>query len=336
MSADTPAVSDLLKIASPVYPAMALLAGMQLEVFSHLAKGPRSVDEVASEMGADSARLTRLLYALASTELLTIEDGLFANGRLADHFLVRGKPGYMGGTHELWSDLWSATMQTAESVRSGRPAVQHDFEEMSGDELRALFRGLHAGAVNSGRILAKELELSGGEHLLDVGGGSGGLAIGACQSIHELRATVADLPRVIEIAKEFIAETDFQDRIALAPANLLTGEIEGGFDVAILRNVIQILSADDAARIINNVAKSLASGGQIHIVGWVLEDSRLSPPAAVNFDLVFLNIYDDGAAHTKSAHRSWLEAAGFNDITFRPAPPGGMPPGTMLVSAVKI
>jgi hypothetical protein len=50
------------------------------------------------------------------------------------------------------------------------------------------------------------------------------------------------------------------------------------------------------------------------IVGHLLEDSRLSPAAAVGINLVFLSIYDEGQAYTETEYRNWLAEAGFSDI----------------------
>jgi hypothetical protein len=58
----------------------------------------------------------------------------------------------------------------------------------------------------------------------------------------------------------------------------------------------------------------LSPGGYIYILGAVLDDSRLSPPGTVSFNLVFLNVYDAGEAYTEQEYRRWLEEAGFGHI----------------------
>jgi hypothetical protein len=49
----------------------------------------------------------------------------------------------------------------------------------------------------------------------------------------------------------------------------------------------------------------------------MLENSRLSPKTAVEWNLVFINTYDDGQSFTKKEHREWLEEAGFEDTNFK-------------------
>ena len=45
------------KIATSVYPPFALLAGMQLDLFTPLKDGPMNVDQIAATIGVGSAKL---------------------------------------------------------------------------------------------------------------------------------------------------------------------------------------------------------------------------------------------------------------------------------------
>ncbi len=332
-SAELPARAELQSRANQVYPAMVMLAGMQLDIFTQFKNGPLEADTVARSLGVEPRKLSRLLYALVASELLEVEGGLFSNSPLADHLLVKGKPSYAGGVHELWSDLWSATLKTAETIRTGVPQAKHDFENISDEEIGAFLRGQHSGAIAAGRILGNELRFNG--CLLDVGGGSGGLAMGACEVVPNLTATVAELPAIAPTTRKFLTAAGVTDRIDVVPVNLVTTEMDGTYDVAILRNLLQTMAADDGRRLIQNVGKTVVPGGRIHVLGFMLEDSRLSPRTALNFDIVFLNIYDDGAAYTIGDQQSWLEAAGFSQFECGPVPAGSGSPGTMLISATK-
>ena len=62
-----------------VYPSMAMLAGMQLDVFTPLKDGPMSGARLAEALDVSQEKLRPLLYALVNAELLRIEDDQFAN-----------------------------------------------------------------------------------------------------------------------------------------------------------------------------------------------------------------------------------------------------------------
>ncbi len=108
-------------LRSAVYPSFALLAGMQLDLFTALAAAPLTAQQLAAATVTDAPRLRVLLYALVNAGLLTVEDECFANTAEAEVFLVRGREGSMLERHHLWSELWRALGHTADSIRDGRP-----------------------------------------------------------------------------------------------------------------------------------------------------------------------------------------------------------------------
>jgi SAM-dependent methyltransferase len=297
-----------------VYPALAMLAGMQLDVFSPLAAGPRTAPALAEALGVQPQKLGPLLYALVTAGLLTVDGDCFANTPESMEFLVRGKPRYLGGTAEAYADLWSATLHTAASIRSGLPQARHDFARMSADELRAFIRGIDAGAGATARRLYKDYPLAARRHLLDAGGGAGGLALALGRLCPDLRATVAELPSVASIARESVAESGLAARVDVIEADLVAGPPPGRYDLATLRSVLQVLAPADAARVVTNVAAALAPGGELFVVGRMLDDGRLSPPEAVAVNVMFLNVYDAGQAWTESEYRGWFRAAGLVDV----------------------
>jgi len=316
--AGKPRPDTINRLAGGVYPALAMLAGMQLDVFSPLADGPLTAEELAKILDVDAARLRPLLYALVTTGLLELAGERFANSAEAAHFLIKGRRGYIGGQHEIFADLWSATLQTAESIRTGVPQARHDFNAMSHDELRAFVRGLDAGAGAAARRLLRDHDFTRFRHMLDAGGGSGGLAIALCRACPELDATIADLPNVAAVTREFVADAGMSGRIAVLDADLVATPPAGRYDAAVLRALVQVLGPEQARQVVANVAAALAPGAEIFIVGRVLDDSRLSPPDAVAVNVMFLNVYEAGQAYTEAEHRAWLQAAGFTEVTRTP------------------
>jgi hypothetical protein len=123
------------KLASAVYPAFAMVAGMQLDVFTPLKDGPMSAEHLAAALTVHPRKLRPLLYALVAAGLLTVQDERFANTSEAAHFLVRGQPAYRGGTYEGLLLRWHATLHTAETIRTGVPQAQVDYAAMSPDQL---------------------------------------------------------------------------------------------------------------------------------------------------------------------------------------------------------
>ncbi|MDX1616992.1 MAG: methyltransferase [Candidatus Promineifilaceae bacterium] len=304
----------IFDITSAVHPAFAFLAGTQLDVFTPLGAGPLTAEQIADSLNLDGSKLAPLLYALAAYGFLTVDDGRFANSELASHYLVRGSPRYMGQMHRLLSQMWEAELSTAATIRTGVPQAKHDYSSLPKEELEHTLRGLHPGAIAAAYALMKRFDFAAHNSLIDVGGGSGGVAITIAESYPQLEATILDLPTVTPIARQFVDRSQARDRIHLVAQDIVQHPIKGSFDVAILRAFIHVLGPAEIRQALRHVGNALKPGGQIYISGPVMDDSRTSPPETAAFNLVFLNVYDHGQAYTEGEHREWLEEAGFTEV----------------------
>ncbi len=314
-----------------VYPSFALLAGMQLDLFTPLKAGPMHPEQIANAIGVGVAKLKPLLYALVAAELLTVKGDRFANTVEANHFLVRGSPAYMGGVHPLYADLWDAALQTAESIRTGQPQAKHDYTQMPHEALETFYQGLHPGALTTGRTLVKDYGLSSCQRLLDVGGGSGGVAIAAVKACPHIQATVVDVSNVTPITQRFVTEAGVSDRVKVIAGNIVEAPLDGSFDAVILKSFIQVLSPSDAQRALKNINATMGPGGVIYILGiGILDNSRISPRGAAITNTIFINIYDEGQAYTEAEYYDWITAAGF--VNFKR---DTLPDGLGIITAQK-
>jgi hypothetical protein len=294
----------------------AMLAGMQLEVFTHLAEGPQTSTELADGLGVAEDRLVRLLYGLVASRLLEVQDGRFTNAPEAATFLVKGRPGYLGGLHELLNILWHADLCTAESIRSGRPAAPHDFSKGTDEEVAAMMRGLHSHSVADGRYLAHRFDFTQCHSIVDVGGGSGGLVAALCEEHPGLHGTLFDLPRTCVLAAPMLRECPGGDRVTIEAGDILVAPPKEMHDAATMKSVVQVFGPTDAALAIANTAAAVRPGGAIYIVVGVglLDDDRAGPPRAVFRNLGLMNVYPAGAAYTEGEYFAWLGAAGCEDV----------------------
>ncbi len=61
------------RLVNMAYPSFAMLAGMQLDLFTPLKDGPMSTEQLAVALGVGPAKLEFLLYSLVAANLLTME-----------------------------------------------------------------------------------------------------------------------------------------------------------------------------------------------------------------------------------------------------------------------
>jgi SAM-dependent methyltransferase len=300
-------------LAAAVYPSFAMLAGMQLDVFTPLASGPLKAEQIAQAIGVGVLKLKPLLYALVAAGLLVMEDELFANSPEASQFLVQGRPLYIGMRQHAYLRRWRSMLQVGECVRTGSPQGRLNYATMSKDELESFYRGTYTEAAATGHYLLEHRDFSRFRRLADVGGGSGGLAITIAQALPGLEATVVDLPTTIPITRRHVEGAGMADRVRVQAADVVNAALPGTYDAAILRGLLIVLTPDQGRRVVQNVSRGLEPGGTIFIVGWILDDSRVSPPEIVAYNLHFINSLDEGQLYTEGELRGWLAEAGFVD-----------------------
>tara|TARA_B100000315_G_scaffold194243_1_gene184886 strand:+ start:5399 stop:6412 length:1014 start_codon:yes stop_codon:yes gene_type:complete len=298
--------------------ALAMLAGVQLDLFNPLRDEPLTGEQIAESIGVDPDRLSLLLYALVSAGLLTVDDGRFANTAESGHFLASGSPDYMTDLRTEWAGEFDRKLKTAESLRTGKPQAKLDFAESPPEQIETFLRMIDGRGRPLARLLAERYDFSSTKTLLDAGGGVGGVAITITEIWPQIHATVAELPMVTPIAEKVVAEEGAGDRVSVVAADVTAEPIPGTYDVAIAKALLQTLSPDDAQAAVKNIGRSLRPGGDIYIIGSFLDVSRTAPIQSVIFNLMFINIYDVGESYTEQMHRGWLEDAGFVDIKREP------------------
>ncbi len=113
--------STINKLRDEVALPFAMLAGMQLDLFSPLENGPMSLEQLAEALDVRPLKLRPLAYALVAAGLLDVEGEQFSNTPESNRFLVKGTPTYVGGMHETLASNWEAALKSAESIRTGIP-----------------------------------------------------------------------------------------------------------------------------------------------------------------------------------------------------------------------
>lgn len=306
-------------LVTQAYGAFALLAGMELDLFTPLASGPLTAAEMADILTrdgtpADPGRLHRLCRVLVGFGLLQAEtSGRFALTDEAAKTLVKGLPGYRGNAASAYSEGWRACLETATSIRQHTPAAHLDFADGSPDRTLAVLRGLAPQAVAGGKALLKHLDFTGIYRMIDIAGGSGALSVTVRTAHPHIVATIVELPEVAEQTRLLLDEQPGGGEVTVIGGDAVAGPLPGGFDLAVMRCFLQLFGPVQIAAALATAHKALAPAGQLAIIGYCLTDDERGPALALGADLLFLNYYDAGAAYRLGEYRVWLKEAGFSD-----------------------
>src|SRR5882762_1537174 len=85
-----------------------LAAGVELDVFSHIAEGKRTAKDVAGAAGASPRGMAHILDALTGIGYLRKTGSSYGLRPVSATFLVRGKTAYMGAMAQAMSLTWDA------------------------------------------------------------------------------------------------------------------------------------------------------------------------------------------------------------------------------------
>lgn len=111
--------------------------------------------QIAEALSVHQDKLRPLPYALVAAGLLTSDGESFTNNAEADHYFMRGKPSYRGGTHGNVRRSWENVLHTAETIRTGVPQRRADFSPMEPERMEALTRGRETETTTAARELMR-------------------------------------------------------------------------------------------------------------------------------------------------------------------------------------
>lgn len=302
----------------------ALMAAVEIGLFTAVSQGAGTYEEVAAALRIHSTNAERLMVMLCATGLLEKSDDRHVNAADVERFLVQGKPGYMGPWITFTKPQWNEWGRLSEHLRETNLRVVGSIGDFTVEDARRYHAATYSIGLGAGRRFVRQVDLTGRRRIMDIGGGSGAYCIAAANEHATLTAVVLDLPPVCEVAREFIAEHGLSDRIAAQPCDFTRDPFPSDCDVAIMASNLPMYSREVIAMVIRKAHDALLPGGEMHLIGETTSDDRTGPwgPAfwglgqAVNDSL--------GLAHSEADVTGYFRAAGFEAVTVCAFIPGSL------------
>lgn len=311
----------LMQLATGFWASKALFAAHELDLFSLLSRlGGGTAAQVAADLDIAERPAEMLLTACASLGLLDKRADRYQNEPLAEKYLVRGEPDYFGG-FIAFNDkrIYGSYGRLTEAVHSNRPvgwdpAKQRSFFDSDDTTItRDFYEAMHSLSTPTGHALASVADIRTRSRLLDIGGGSGAIAIELCRACPAMTATVFDLPQVTEFAAGKIAAAGLSDRIATAAGDLFgASPYPTDHDTALLSLILHSFTPDAGRQILAKTFACLPSGGMVVISELLVNDEKTGPPPAALMSLTML-VEDEGRNYTAAEYEKWLAETGFEN-----------------------
>lgn len=312
----------LQKMAQAYWESAALMAAVELEVFTAIAHGQDTIATAAKAVGISERNAERLLTVLVATALLTRDGDRFANAADVERFLVKDSDRYAGPWILFTKPRWTAFGELSKRLRNPEENRLGAYVDFSVEDARRYHAATYSIGMGAARLFSRSVDLKGRKLLLDLGGGSGAYSIVATGTFPGLKAIVLDLPPVAVVADEYIAANNAADRVSTLPGDFTRTEFPRNVDVVVMASNLPQYEPDLIRLVVGKAFAALVPGGEMHLIGETLHDDRRGPLSAALWGLNEAIQHSTGLAHTESEVKGYLQGAGFADVAVHPFVPG--------------
>ncbi len=264
--------------------------------------------------------MDRLLDACVGLGLLVKNGEEYVNTPLADEYLTRSSPRTLTGyirysndaLYQLWEHLddaviegtnrWTQTFGTegglfAQFFRT--PEAQRDF-----------LMGMNGFGMISSPAVIGAFDLSRFTSFVDLGGATGHLALAARDRYPHMKATLFDLPSVIEVAQEFVG-----DRVSLVAGDFFIDPLPAG-DLYAVGRILHDWTEAKIVALLKRMFDALPELGGLLIAEKLLKEDR-SGTVTTHMQSLNMLVCTEGRERTLSEYSELLRGAGFREVSGR-------------------
>lgn len=308
----------IMQLAFGYWNSKTLLSAVELGLFTELAKGPLTLEEVRARLGLHERSARDFLDALVALGMLQRDKSRYANTPATDLYLDRTKPSYVGGILEMssarlfrfWSDL-------TEALKTGQPQNEAKrggdlFDTLYSDPRRleqflSAMTGLSLGIAHA---MAQKFPWSQYRSFVDIGVAQGGLAVVLAQSHEHLTGIGADLPVVGPVFEKYVASHGLRDRLKFASLDFFREPLPKA-DVVIMGHILHDWDLPTKKMLIGKAYDALPPGGSFIVFEAIIDDERRSNAFGLLMSLNMLIETRGGFDYTGADCATWMREAGF-------------------------
>ena len=310
---------EVSNIAFGFMASKAMFAGLHLDVFTHLAAGPKTCKNLSEIVGVPANRIVTLMNALNGVGLVELDGNLYANSSGAEAFLSRESKYDFGDylRFQIDQQMYPFLGQLNEVLDGSlsSDAVDSYQHWMSNPEQAALYSNAqHSGSLGPGRTIARTVDLSGAKSLLDVAGGTGAMTIRLLEANPDLTSTIIDFPNVSEIGWRFITEANMTNRVRYIPSNALNVEWPSEQDAILMSYLFSGVPGEEVPRLVQYAFDSLVPGGKFLVHDFMVNDDRTGPVLAALWQLQHMAFTPDAHSVTAGWLKAEMKKVGFIEI----------------------
>jgi hypothetical protein len=298
-----------------------LLSAVELGLFTELAKGSMTAEQVGERLNLHPRGLHDFLDALVSLGMLERDaEGLYSNTPEAETFLDRSKPSYIGGMLEMANArLYPFWGSLTEALQTGRPQNEaksggNFFEALYADPQRledflSAMTGLSLGAA---RAMAEKFPWSDYKTFIDIGGAQGGLPVQIATAHKHLTGGSFDIPACGPVFEKYVAQHGLSDRLRFYAGDFFNDPLPSA-DVLVMGHILHDWNMEEKRMLLRKAYDALPAGGALIVFEALIDDDRRENTFGLLMSLNMLIETPGGFDYTGADGSRWMREAGFRE-----------------------
>ncbi len=302
-----------------------LLSGVELGLFTVLARGPLTADELATELRLHPRGTLDFLDALVALGMLERDGGRYRNTPSTDVFLDSAKPSYIGGMLEMANArLYPFWGSLTEALRTGLPqneakVGQNFFEALYQDQgrLRQFLHAMTGFSMGSARAVAEKFPWDRYKTIMDIGTAEGCVPVQVALRHSHLTGGGFDLPPVQPTFDDYVVSSGLSDRLRFYPGDFFADPLPSA-DVLVMGHILHDWNLDEKLVLLRKAYEALPEGGALVVYETIIDDDRRANATGLLMSLNMLIETPGGFDYTGADCRSWMTKVGFRDTYVEP------------------
>jgi hypothetical protein len=323
MDATMPSPTRIFGTLTGYQRTAALKAAIELDLFTGIGAGDRTVEALAGRSQASPAGIRRLCDALVADGFLTKDGDAYGLTQDAAVFLDASSPACIAPmVHFLTSPtIVESFARLTDAVRRGGTALPEDGTTAADHPVWVEFaRSMATSASMMAEVMTAVLGPVHGS-VLDIAAGHGLFGITVAKHNPDARVVALDWKNVLAVARENATLAGVADRFAELPGSAFDTPLGAGHALVLVPNFLHHFDLATCETLLLRVHASLAPGGRCAIVEFIPNEDRVTPPEAAMFGLTMLATTSHGDAWTFAEYERVLRASGFSSVTLHEMPP---------------
>ena len=298
----------------------ALLSAIELGLFTLLADGPMTAEELGASLRLHPRGTRDFLAALVALGMLERRNGWYSNSLQASIYLDRNQPEYIGGMLEMAnSRLYTFWGSLTEALRTGEPQNEirrgeHLFEAVYADpgRLQQFLAAMTGLSLPAGRAIAAKFPWGEYRTFMDVGCAQGAVPVEIALAHPHLHGAGFDLPVVRPIFEEYIRRFELTPRLRFIEGSFFSDPLPQA-DVIIMGHILHDWDLDEKRLLLAKAFDALPEGGALIVYEAMIDDHRCSNAFGLLMSLNMLIETTGGFDYTGADCQGWMKETGFRE-----------------------